>query len=244
MMKISIIVPAYNEERLLPAALSHIKESSRVLSDRGWEIELIVCDNNSTDRTVEVAREKGAIMVFEPVNQISRARNRGAAVASGDWLWFIDADSFPSAHLFRRTAEEIETGLLLAIGTTLEFDDVPWVVRAIAGVWKLWSRLLSHMAGSFVVVETRAFRAIDGFSTEFFAGEEVDLSIRLKRWGRRQNPRRRVKVLSDAPLLTSGRKAHLYSTAETLRFLLRAMFAPLRTMRRKEDCAIWYDGRR
>ena len=243
-MKISSIVPAYNEERLLPAALAQNEESSRVLIGRGWETELIVSDNNSTDHTAEIARANGATVVFESVNQISRARNRGAEAATGDWLWFIDADSFPSAHLFTRTAEEIERGRSLAIGTTLEFDDVPWVVRAITRIWKLWSRLLSHMAGSFVIVEARAFQAIGGFSTEFYAGEEVDLSIRLKRWGRNQSPRRSVKVLADAPLLTSGRKAHLYSTGETLRFLLRALFAPLRTMRRKEDCALWYDGRR
>ncbi len=243
-MKISIVVPAYNEERLLAQSLAQIRTAGEVLLGRGWEIELIVCDNNSTDQTAAIAREAGAQVVLEPVNQISRARNRGADAATGDWLWFIDADSFPSAELFERTAAEIERGQAVAIGTTFQFDDVPWFVRAVAGVWKMWSLVMSHMAGSFVVVESRAFRAVDGFSAEFFAGEEVDLSIRLNRWGKQQTPRRRVVVLSGVPLLTSGRKAHLYSAKENARFLLRALFAPLRTMRRKEDCSIWYDGRR
>lgn len=243
-MKASIIVPAFNEERLLSASLEIIKRASSELTALGWETELIVCDNNSTDRTSEIAQEAGARVVFEPINQISRARNRGAEVASGDWLWFVDADSSPSAELFVRTAQEIDRGRAVAIGTTLQFDDVPWFVRAVAGIWKMWSRLLSHMAGSFVVVDANAFREVGGFSTEFFAGEEVDLSIRLNRWGKSQQPRRRVRVLSGVPLLTSGRKAHLYSASENARFLLRALFAPLRTMRRKEDCSIWYDGRR
>lgn len=243
-MKVSIIVPAFNEERLLGASLEVIKRATREFSALGWDTELIVCDNNSTDRTAEIAREAGARVVFEPINQISRARNRGAEIATGDWLWFVDADSSPSKELFVRTAHEIELGRAVAIGTTLQFDDVPWFVRAVAGIWKMWSRLLSHMAGSFVVVEAVAFRAVGGFSTEFFAGEEVDLSIRLNRWGKSQQPRRRVKVLAGGPLLTSGRKAHLCSASENARFLIRALCAPLRTMRRKEDCSIWYDGRR
>ena len=180
-MKVSIIVPAFNEERLLGASLEVIKRATREFSALGWDTELIVCDNNSTDRTAEIAREAGARVVFEPINQISRARNRGAEIATGDWLWFVDADSSPSKELFVRTAHEIELGRAVAIGTTLQFDDVPWFVRAVAGIWKMWSRLLSHMAGSFVVVEAVAFRAVGGFSTEFFAGEEVDLSIRLNR---------------------------------------------------------------
>jgi len=54
---------------------------------------MIVCDNNSTDRTAEIARAAGAIVVYEPVNQIARRRNCGAAAATGDWLIFVDADS-------------------------------------------------------------------------------------------------------------------------------------------------------
>jgi len=53
---------------------------------------VIVVDNNSTDRTGELARAV-ARRRFEPINQISRARNAGGRHASGDWLLFVDADS-------------------------------------------------------------------------------------------------------------------------------------------------------
>ena len=99
-MKISIVVPAFNEEKLLSASLRSIKAAADAFHSRGWETELIVCDNNSTDRTAEVARAEGAITVFEPVNQISRARNTGATLATGDWILFLDADSTPSYGLF------------------------------------------------------------------------------------------------------------------------------------------------
>ena len=96
----------------------------------GWE--LIVCDNNSTDRTVEIARAAGAQVVFEPHNQISRARNRGAGAATGEWLLFVDADSTPSRELFEDLREAIEGGRVLG-GGRLRFLPARRVFRA----WRL-----------------------------------------------------------------------------------------------------------
>ncbi|HEX6156752.1 MAG TPA: glycosyltransferase, partial [Burkholderiales bacterium] len=70
-MKVSIVVPAFNEERLLAGSLAAIRQAMGAFDDA----ELIVCDNNSTDRTAEIARAAGARVVFEPLNQIGRARN-------------------------------------------------------------------------------------------------------------------------------------------------------------------------
>src|SRR5438270_12832271 len=86
-MKISVVVPAFNEERLLPGSLSSIRAAAEGFARLGWESELIVCDNNSNDRTAQIAKRAGAEVVFEPVNQIGRARNTGAARARGDWIF-------------------------------------------------------------------------------------------------------------------------------------------------------------
>ena len=99
-MKVSVVVPAFNEERLLAGSLAVIREAMIAFAKEGWMRELIVCDNNSTDRTAEIAAAAGARFVFEPVNQISRARNAGAAQATGEWLLFVDADSYPTRELF------------------------------------------------------------------------------------------------------------------------------------------------
>jgi len=99
-MKISVIVPAFNEEKFIARSLRKIKAATDAFAATGWDSEIIVCDNNSTDRTAEKARAAGATVVLEPVNQISRARNRGASAATGDWLVFVDADSYPSGKLF------------------------------------------------------------------------------------------------------------------------------------------------
>ena len=78
-MKVSVVVPAFNEERLLGDSLRAIREAMKAFEDA----ELIVCDNNSTDRTAEIARAAGAKVVFEPVNQISRAQRRCGAGKRG-----------------------------------------------------------------------------------------------------------------------------------------------------------------
>src|ERR1700761_3437300 len=84
-MNVSVVVPAYNEEKLITESLRSIKLAMKAFERIGWQTELIVCNNNSTDRTAELAEAAGARVVFEPVNQIARARNRGAAAAAGKW---------------------------------------------------------------------------------------------------------------------------------------------------------------
>src|SRR6266513_428227 len=100
--------------------MTQVKAAMAAFARRGWEAALIVCDNNSTDRTGDLARAAGATVVFEPINQIARARNSGAAAASGDWLIFVDADSHPSAELFAEVAGQIEAGKCLAGGATVK----------------------------------------------------------------------------------------------------------------------------
>lgn len=241
-MKTSIVVPAFNEERRLGESLRHIRAAMAAFTARGWDGELIVCDNNSTDRTAEIARAAGATVVFEPVNQIARARNAGAAAATGDWLIFVDADSHPTPELFADVAAAIESNRVLAGGATLRMATTRWHARLANAGWNCLSRLARLLAGSFIFVDTAAFRAVGGFSQELFAGEELDLTQRLKVLARRRG--QRVLVLHRHPLLTSARKVELYSGAELLRFFLRAALRPRATLRSRDACAPWYDGRR
>lgn len=231
-MKISVVVPAFNEEKLLGATLACIREAMI-----GLDAELIVCDNNSTDRTAEIAREAGATVVFEPVNQISRARNAGAAAAGGDWLVFVDADSFPERALFAEMADAIAGGRCIGGGATVRFDQADLFARAAVSAWNAISRRMRWAAGSFVFCEAGAFRALGGFSTELYASEEIDFSRRLKRLGS-------LRILHRHPLRTSGRKARLYGKAEYLRLLAKIVFSGGRALRSRDDCYTWYDGRR
>ena len=85
-MRVSVVIPAFNEEKLLPASLAAIRAAAAAFEFRGWTWECVVCDNNSTDGTAACARAAGATVVFEPVNQIGRARD--ACVRAGGGLGF------------------------------------------------------------------------------------------------------------------------------------------------------------
>jgi glycosyltransferase involved in cell wall biosynthesis len=241
-VKVSIVVPAFNEERLLPESLKRIHGATQAFADAGWASELIVCDNNSTDRTAAIASEAGALVVFEAVNQIGRARNAGAARASGDWLLFVDADSFPTPELFADVVRVIRDRRCLAGGSTVYVTDGGNAVRRMIAVWNVWSRAVRWAAGSFIFCDRAAFRQVGGFNEELFAAEEVDLFRRLKRLARRTG--RRIEILHAHPLLTSGRKAHLYTFREGLLFYLRTIVTGGRTLRSARDAFLWYDGRR
>jgi glycosyltransferase involved in cell wall biosynthesis len=241
-MKVSVVIPAFNEERLLAQSLAAIQHARTGFLPAGLASELIVCDNNSTDRTAEIARAAGATVVFEPVNQIGRARNCGAAAATGDWLLFIDADSQPSSELFAEVAEQIKSGTCLAGGCVIQLDGPHRGARLLARGWNWLSRHRRLLAGSFIFVETAAFRSLGGFSADLFTGEELDLSLRLRKLARQTG--RRIVILHKHPLLTSDRKVRLYSARELLGFMVRAAFRPKRVMRDKAACYAWYDGRR
>ncbi len=241
-MNISVVVPAHNEEKLLGESLGRIRAAMDAFAQAGWSAELIVCDNNSTDRTAAIAAAAGARVVFEPINQISRARNAGAAAATGDWLLFIDADSYPSPELLSDVVRVVQRGHVLAGGSTVKIDTDRAAVRRVAAVWNFISRMTRWAAGSFIFCETATFRRIGGFSQSLYAAEEIDLFRRLKREARRQ--RRRIEILHQHPLHTSGRKADLYSAREALMFNLNVVLTAGRALRDPKGAHIWYDGRR
>jgi len=241
-VKISIVVPAFNEALLLRSSLQAITAASASFTAAGWATELIVCDNNSTDQTAQIAAAEGARVVFEPVNQISRARNAGASHATGDWLLFVDADSYPTPELFADLVGALADGRCIAGGSTVRVDLKGFQYNAAVGWWNFVSRRLKWAAGSFIFCETAAFREIGGFTEKLYAAEEINLFRRLKQLARRRG--RSIAILDRHPMLTSHRKVHLYSVAEMLRFWIRTVATGGRTLQSSAESFPWYDGRR
>ncbi len=180
-------------------------------------------------------------MVFEPHNQISRARNRGAQAAEGEWLLFIDADCLPTPDLFYDFKEIIERGDVLAGGSTIA-PEGSLQFRIAIHAWNALSRMTRWAAGSFVFCERCAFAELHGFSEELYASEEIELFGRLKDLARRRG--KSIEILHRHPLRTSERKLLLYRRGELLGFLVKFVLRPGRTVRSPADCKPWYDGRR
>ncbi len=228
----SVIVPAYNEERQLARTLPAMREAMAGTDLPG---ELIVVDNNSSDATAEVARRHGARVVFEPVNQIARARNAGAAAASSGQLIFVDADTAPSAELLNAALDALKQPDCVGGGAKVVLDPPPpWVAQRLLALWNLLSHQAGWPAGCFFFCRRDAFEAVEGFSEAHYASEEIWLARRLKRWGRRN--RMSMRILPEQ-VLSSSRKTD--NTPRMLGMLALMVIFPLAT-RFRGMCGYWY----
>ncbi len=241
-MRLSIIIPAFNEERLIARCLRSVTDALAAHSAPGMTSEIIVADNNSTNNTAYLANQAGAQVVFEPINQIGRARNAGAAVATGDWLLFLDADSVLSPELLGDILHVIQCEAYVGCGSTLSMPGLPWWAYGILRCWTQMSVLLRWAAGALLVCRRDAFVEVGGFSQDLYALEEIDLSRRLQKWGLQRNLE--FIILTTHPLDTSSRKISLYSTGEIAGQILRVLFNRRRTLTDKKHLSVWYDGRR
>lgn len=241
-MHLSVVIPAFNEARLIQQTLHSVTHSIAANQQSGFTAEVIVVDNNSTDDTAEIARQAGATVVFEPINQIGRARNSGAAQATGDWLLFLDADSLLSPGLLADILQMILSGKFVGCGSTLRMDGLPWWANLTLQLWTTVSVLCRWAAGALVVCRRDAFQAVGGFDQNLYALDEVRLSKHLKHWGRQHGLQ--FTILTSHPLETSSRKVSLYSPREIAAQIFRIFFLPRKTLQDRKHLSVWYDGRR
>lgn len=239
---ISVVVPAYNETKLIESCLDSIICAFDGAGLDAGQRELIVVDNGSSDDTAVKAEARGATVVKEPVRQIARARNTGAAAARGDWLLFVDADSWPGRLLIQDLLHAMDQRDVVGGGATVRMGSLPLAMRVALGSWNLCSRCMRWAAGSFIFCRRDAFEAVNGFDPDLFAGEEINLSSKLKRFARWRGMR--FIILSRHPLASSARKGELYSAGEMFSALARIIRHPRRFFRDPSICYVWYDGRR
>lgn len=241
-MRLSIVIPAFNEEQLILDCLNSIQESIRSNLESGFTYEIIVVDNNSTDETAQLATQAGATVVFEPINQIGRARNTGAVVATGDWLLFVDADSLLNSGMVGDILQMIESKKYVGCGSIMHMPNLPWWGNAVMQLWAALSITFRWASGALVVCRADAFRDVGGFNQELFAADEIDLSQLLKKWGRQNGLK--FTILTRHPLLTSPRKVQLYTGREIAMQFFSVLFSPRKALQNKKKLPIWYDGRR
>lgn len=232
-MRVSFVVPAYNEAQLIGETLESILRAAREL---GIEHELVVANDASTDETATVARAAGARVVDVEHRQIAATRNSGARASDGDVLVFVDADTIlPTATL--AAALRALDGGALGGGTTTAFDgELPWFTRVLLWIGTRVMVLAQWASGCFVFCTREAFDEIGGFDETLFATEEIALSRAIKKLGRFVVLREQVR--------TSARKVRSHSPRELLAVLGLPFRKGRAAFRTREGLDVWYGARR
>ncbi len=245
-MMLSVVIPAFNEAKIIGETIARLQEALRANERPGFEWEIIVCDNHSTDETAVIAQQAGAAVVFEPENQIAKARNTGASIAQGDWLLFMDADTYPKPELIAEMLPVMATGTCVGGSSTIRVEGGPLWYRLNMEGHNIDMRLFKVGWGLFLLCQRDAFTAVGGFDTDLYAFEDLAFVKKLKEYGKKTG--KRFVVWHRFPVITSGRKGDLYDRWTMTRSLITAFWMLLTKRRQKGNgrnrLPFWYDGRR
>lgn len=212
-MKISIVIPAYNEEKYIGKTL----ESVGQLETIGFDTEVIVVDGGSTDNTVEIAKSYGAKVINEPHKGIGFARQQGLLAAKGEIIAFTDSDTMvPKNWLIDHLKTLQQKNVVCSYGhfrvNDGSFPYYHYINHIQPFVIWVWHNLLGKpiSPGQNIVFRKTAAQKIGGFDTNLSVMEDIDFTIRMKEAGK-------VIFLFKNRVISSGRRSN-----EGWGFFLRA----------------------
>lgn len=196
---LSIIIPTLNEEKYLPRLLSSIK------SQNFSNYEIIVSDGGSIDNTLVIAKEYSVRLVVDSkIKHPSAQRNNGAAVARGDILLFLDADSVLLPDFLFNAYQEFKNEGLKAAGFFLRFNPNRWYYN----IYSLISNSICYLkqfskdpaaVGAGLMSDGNAHKKINGFDLGLVLAEDYDYCSRLVEQGK-------FRMIKSTKLLYSSRR--------------------------------------
>ena len=199
--EVSIIIPTYNEEKYIGAALSSIRRQKF-----SKKCEIIIGDGCSKDKTAKIARDYGARVVEEKYGTPSGGRHAAAMKARGKILAFTGADVEVAPDWLEKAIEPIEKGKAdWVLGSVEPLDGTPldgalvFLLRPIA---VLMSALgLPYVYAENMVCTAKIYEKSGGFNPELITGEDTDFAIRLRKTGR-------FRFVGAADVKVSMRRVH------------------------------------
>lgn len=213
MPKLSIIIPTKNEEKYLPILLSQIKKQN--FSD----YEIIIADAESQDKTVEIAKNFGCIIVKGGLP--AKGRNEGAKIAKGNLLLFMDADNIflPDGFLEKLILEFERRNL--GIASFPIYPDGNWFDKIAYFFYNTWTKLsqnfLPHATNS-ILIKKEIFEKVGGFDEEVKIGEDHELARRAAKISK-------FGFIETKPVLTSTRRFELEGRLKTYgKYILAGLY--------------------
>jgi glycosyltransferase involved in cell wall biosynthesis len=251
-VEISVVIPAFNEERCLSRLLDDIAEARRRYRLGSENIEVIIADNGSTDGTVSIAVAHGCTVAPVTKRVIAAVRNGGARAARGNFVSFVDADTQLHPETFNAIDDYFADGTrILGVSGALPERrslgiDVTWGILGSLTVLLGYGipRTRSELAPTGLVCCRRAdWEKVGGYSERLRFGEDVWFLLALKRLGRRK--KQSVGWLKGVPAVFSTRKFDDHGDWHLLGFALRIMLGILwyPTLARWVD-GYWYGPQR
>jgi len=192
--KVSVVIPAYNEEVLLPFTLNSLKNQ-----DYKDPFEIVVCDNNSTDSTAKIARRQGAKVVLEKRKGTSYAYDTGMRNAEGELILVTNADTLlPSNWISSIVKVYDENPDVVVVGTTVKFYNAPdWVNTAMKSLDTL--NPIKAMWGVSMSCRKWVFYKVGGFQHGINTNEDAIFTLMAKKYGK-------FKRLTDVIVEMDGRR--------------------------------------
>jgi glycosyltransferase involved in cell wall biosynthesis len=238
---ITVVVPAYNEERFLPETLASLAEARRMLGERfALPSEVVVVDNASTDRTAEVARGLGARVVPHGVRNIASVRNAGIRAAAHELVVTVDADTWVPPDSFVRIWDAMSAGAHVGGGVRMGMRTARLRMRvALAIIEPVVVAITGTSAGMFFFWRRDAL-ALGGFPESLLAGEDVAFARALRDHGRATG--RPYLNLRTVRILTFDRKDA--SLAQSLRAVLVGAKCLLGVRTTERELEFWYRPKR
>lgn len=241
--RFSFLVPAYNEENFLPRLIDSVDAARARYRGGKDSIEVIVADNASTDRTAQVARERGCLV--QPVEKrvIAAARNGAASAARGEILCFCDADMRIHPETFNVIDNCMAAGKTVAgaTGVRLERMSLGLAVTVAFVLPFVW--ILGIDTG-VVFCRRQDFLAVGGYDEGKSFAEDVNFMMKLKLLGRTRG--QRLARLTSAKALSSARKWDKHGEWHQLTMMMAmALRYPFRRGAMDEFVkSYWYDDPR
>ncbi len=226
---LSVVIPALNEAGYLGETLPRLAASIHALELQGsCQVEVIVVDNASTDRTAAIARDLGATVIREPIRNIARARNAGARVARGEALVFLDADTLMPPTVLPRVASAMSDPLCVGGAVDARHNASRLWVRLYLRLWRVLGRLSGMAQGACQFWRRDEFLGAGGYDEAIYMGEDVEFYWRMARAARQTG--QKVNYVSDVQVIPSPRrfdrwpfwKILLWTNPLTIAFLRRA----------------------
>lgn len=235
MLKVSVVIPAYNEALALPETLAAITKALSVVS---CPSEIIVVDNDSLDGTRQVALAAGANVVWEHEHNIAKVRNTGARNSSGDVLVFIDADTLVPETLFQKINDVMEDEKCFGGAVAVEYEDFErtWMKIYLSG-WKFWGKFFKMAQGAAQFCRKSVFEKLEGYDSTIFMGEDIQFYWRLDKYARRNEGY--LQFIERPTVKTSTRRFDKMSLWKTF-LLTHPIFIRL-TWRKKSYWKDWYE---